>query len=59
MLPNQNFVHISYLLRTTCPAHLTLLDLMTRIIFGEEWPNLRYYPGMCLKGLGKTTKSSG
>jgi hypothetical protein len=49
MLPNQNFVHISYLLRTTCPAHLTLLDLITRIIFGEEWPNLRYYPGMCLK----------
>jgi hypothetical protein len=23
-----------------------------------SWPNLRYYPGICLKGLTKTTKTS-
>jgi len=23
-----------------------------------SWPNLRYYPGICLEGLRKTTKNS-
>jgi hypothetical protein len=23
------------------------------------WPNLRYYPGICLEGLRKTIKTSG
>jgi hypothetical protein len=24
----------------------------------QSWPNLRYYPGICLEGLTKTTKTS-
>jgi hypothetical protein len=23
----------------------------------QSWPNLRYYPGICLEGLRKTTKN--
>ena len=34
---HQNLVYISALLHSaTCPAHLLLLDLITRIMFGEE-----------------------
>ena len=36
--PHQNFVYISPLpIRATCPAHLILLDLITRTIFGEKY----------------------
>ena len=37
--PYQNLVYTSPLppIRTTCPAHLILLDIITRIILGEEY----------------------
>jgi hypothetical protein len=34
---DQNFVHISQLMRATCPVNLTLLDLITLIIFSEVY----------------------
>jgi hypothetical protein len=35
---NQNFVHISYLSQAaSCPSHFILFDLITLIIFAEEY----------------------
>jgi hypothetical protein len=31
---------------------------LERIWKGGSWRNLRYYPGICLEGLRKTTKTS-
>jgi hypothetical protein len=25
----------------------------------QSWPNIRYYPGICLEGVRTTTKTSG
>jgi hypothetical protein len=37
-LPHQNPVRTSPLpIRATCPAHLTLFDLITRKIFSEQY----------------------
>jgi hypothetical protein len=38
--PNQNPVCTSPLILATCPTYLTLLDLITGIILGEEYRSL-------------------
>ena len=39
--PHQDPIHtLSSPIRTTCPAHLILLDFITRTIFGEEYKSL-------------------
>jgi hypothetical protein len=41
MFPQQNPVYASTLpIRVTCPAHLNILDLITRTIFGEQYRSL-------------------
>ena len=35
--PLKPCIHLSSPIRVTCPAHLSSLDLITRIIFGEEY----------------------
>jgi hypothetical protein len=42
MFPHQKPVYAYPLLkRATCPAHLSLLDLITRTILGEDYRSLR------------------
>ena len=38
--PHQNPVHTCPSIRATCPAHLNLLDFITRTILGEEYRSL-------------------
>jgi len=39
--PHQNPVYASFPIRSTCPAHLILLDFITRTIFVEQYRSLR------------------
>ena len=38
--PSKNLVHTSPFIRATCPAHVILLDFITRTILGEEYREL-------------------
>ena len=38
--PHQNLVHTTPSIRATCPAHLILLDFITRTIFAEQYRSL-------------------
>ena len=40
MFPHQNLVHTSPSIRATCPAHLVLLDFITRAILGGQYRSL-------------------
>ena len=40
--PPKSYMHLSFPpMHATCPAHLTILDLITRTILGEEYRSLR------------------
>ena len=55
--PHQNPVSSSPLsIRATCPAHLIILDLITRIIFGEEYRSYSYL--LCTSFLHSIVASS-
>jgi len=55
--PHQNPVSTSPLsIRATCPAHLIILDLITPIIFGEEYRSYSYL--LCTSFLHSTVTSS-
>jgi hypothetical protein len=34
------YTSLLFPIRSACPAHLILLDLITRVIFGEEYRSL-------------------
>ena len=51
-IPHQNPVSTSPVpIRATCPAHLILLDLITRIIDGDEYGSVSYSLGSFLHSL--------
>jgi len=55
--PHQNPVNTSPLpIHTTCPAHLIILDLITRILFGED--NRSYSYLLCTSFLQSPVTSS-